>query len=115
MCILSRALDRERIHSARALSAKRRFLAPWAWNAEGDGFGLTVDECRILDNLPAAMVKYREEAGVSTKMYEAGFPIGFKATTEEVRATTLSIIPAKRHHNAMRTHPTVELHYDGHG
>jgi len=43
-----------------------------------------MDECRILDNLPAAMVKYREEAGVSTKMYEAGFPIGFKATTEEV-------------------------------
>jgi len=44
------------------------------------------DEYRInmiLDNLPAAMVKYREEAGTSIKMYEMGFPIGFKAATEE--------------------------------
>lgn len=44
------------------------------------------DEYRInmiLDNLPAAMVKYREEAGESLKMYEMGFPIGFKASTEE--------------------------------
>eukprot|EP00238_Polyblepharides_amylifera_P001201 CAMPEP_0196571056 /NCGR_PEP_ID=MMETSP1081-20130531/1228_1 /TAXON_ID=36882 /ORGANISM="Pyramimonas amylifera, Strain CCMP720" /LENGTH=636 /DNA_ID=CAMNT_0041887817 /DNA_START=68 /DNA_END=1978 /DNA_ORIENTATION=+ len=44
------------------------------------------DEYRInmiLDNLPAAMVKYREEAGESIKMYEMGFPIGFKAATEE--------------------------------
>ena len=38
--------------------------------------------CRILDNLPAAMVKYREEAGASIKMYEMGFPIGFRAQTE---------------------------------
>jgi hypothetical protein len=37
------------------------------------------------------MVKYREEAGVSTKMYEAGFPIGFKATTEEVSARLASV------------------------
>ena len=41
-----------------------------------------MDECRILDNLPAAMVKYREEAGASIKMYEMGFPIGFRAQTE---------------------------------
>mmetsp|Transcript_43573 Transcript_43573/g.52697 ORF Transcript_43573/g.52697 Transcript_43573/m.52697 type:complete len:637 (+) Transcript_43573:122-2032(+) len=44
------------------------------------------DEYRInmiLDNLPAAMVKYREEGGESVKMYEMGFPIGFKASTEE--------------------------------
>jgi len=43
------------------------------------------DEYRInmiLDNLPAAMVKYREEGGQSIKIYEMGFPIGFRASTD---------------------------------
>eukprot|EP00217_Crustomastix_stigmatica_P010071 CAMPEP_0183796094 /NCGR_PEP_ID=MMETSP0803_2-20130417/8158_1 /TAXON_ID=195967 /ORGANISM="Crustomastix stigmata, Strain CCMP3273" /LENGTH=637 /DNA_ID=CAMNT_0026040699 /DNA_START=40 /DNA_END=1953 /DNA_ORIENTATION=+ len=37
----------------------------------------------ILDNLPVAMVKMREEGGVPVKTYERGFPVGFKAAVEE--------------------------------
>ena len=37
----------------------------------------------ILDNLPVAMVKMREEDGVPIKTYERGFPVGFKAAIEE--------------------------------
>ena len=37
----------------------------------------------ILDNLPTAMVRIREDAGSSIKVYERGFPVGFKAATEE--------------------------------
>ena len=37
----------------------------------------------ILDNLPTAMVRIREDNGVSMKVYERGFPVGFKAATEE--------------------------------
>jgi transmembrane 9 superfamily protein 2/4 len=33
----------------------------------------------ILDNLPTAMVRIREDAGSSIKVYERGFPVGFKA------------------------------------
>ena len=37
----------------------------------------------ILDNLPTAMVRIRDDNGVSMKVYERGFPVGFKAATEE--------------------------------
>jgi hypothetical protein len=52
------------------------------------------------------MVKYREEAGVSTKMYESGFPIGFKAATEEVRLPPRSVRSCGQP-SAMRPPPTV--------
>lgn len=38
---------------------------------------------RILDNLPVAMVKMREDNGFQIKTYERGFPVGFKAAIEE--------------------------------
>jgi hypothetical protein len=42
--------------------------------------------CRILDNLPIAMVRTRkDESGKPVKVYERGFYVGFKATIE-VRA-----------------------------
>ena len=37
----------------------------------------------ILDNLPVAMVKMREDNGKPFKTYERGFPVGFKAAIEE--------------------------------
>ncbi|GHP05979.1 hypothetical protein PPROV_000472600 [Pycnococcus provasolii] len=37
----------------------------------------------ILDNLPVAMVKMREENGKPFKTYERGYPVGFKAAIEE--------------------------------
>eukprot|EP00899_Mesostigma_viride_P019725 jgi/Mesvir1/27754/Mv07442-RA.1 len=37
----------------------------------------------ILDNLPVAMVKMREENGKPIKTYERGYPVGFKAAIEE--------------------------------
>lgn len=40
--------------------------------------------CRILDNLPIAMVKTRQDeaSGQPTKAYDRGYPVGFKATLE---------------------------------
>jgi len=39
--------------------------------------------CRILDNLPVAMVKIlKDESGRQLKAYERGFYVGFKATIE---------------------------------
>lgn len=40
--------------------------------------------CRILDNLPVAMVKMRksEKSDSLIKTYERGFPVGFRATLE---------------------------------
>jgi hypothetical protein len=40
--------------------------------------------CRILDNLPVAMVKMRKDESSNTlvKTYERGFPVGFKASLE---------------------------------
>lgn len=32
--------------------------------------------CRILDNLPVAMVRMREGQGEAVKTYERGFPVG---------------------------------------
>eukprot|EP00898_Chlorokybus_atmophyticus_P008168 jgi/Chlat1/8352/Chrsp80S07791 len=37
----------------------------------------------ILDNLPVAMVKMREDNGHPIKTYERGYPVGFKAAIEE--------------------------------
>jgi len=37
----------------------------------------------ILDNLPIAMVKMREDQGMQVKTYERGYPVGFKAAIEE--------------------------------
>ena len=42
-------------------------------------------QCRILDNLPVGMVKWRTENGKDVKSYERGFPVGFKSAIE-VRA-----------------------------
>ena len=40
--------------------------------------------CRILDNLPVAMVKFRKDlaTGALIKTYERGYPVGFMATSE---------------------------------
>lgn len=40
---------------------------------------------RILDNLPVGMVKMREDNGLSVKMYERGYPVGFEAAVVEAR------------------------------
>ena len=37
----------------------------------------------ILDNLPTAMVRMRDDGESQTKFYERGFPVGFKAVTEQ--------------------------------
>ena len=37
---------------------------------------------RILDNLPVAMVKWRNEGGAEVKTYQRGFPVGFKSPVE---------------------------------
>jgi hypothetical protein len=39
---------------------------------------------RILDNLPVAQVRERNDGGNTVKSYEHGFPVGFKAVTQEV-------------------------------
>jgi hypothetical protein len=38
---------------------------------------------RILDNLPTAQVRLREDNGQTVKTYDRGFPVGFKAASEE--------------------------------
>lgn len=41
--------------------------------------------CRILDNLPVAMVKTRkDDKGQPMKVYERGYYVGFKATIEVI-------------------------------
>ena len=39
---------------------------------------------RILDNLPVAEVRERNEGGNAIKSYEHGFPVGFKFASQEV-------------------------------
>lgn len=52
---------------------------------------LTGSPCnRILDNLPVAMVRWRLDGEREFKMYERGFPVGFKAA-REVRAHSASV------------------------
>jgi hypothetical protein len=34
--------------------------------------------CRIMDNLPVAMVKWKTRNNEDIKVYDRGFPVGFK-------------------------------------
>ena len=57
------------------------------WNAVVDGSSML--QSRILDNLPAAMVRMRQDEGEPIKTYERGFPIGLKG------AETVSVFLTK--------------------
>jgi hypothetical protein len=67
---------RRRRHRVAALSSRR------LRRAAGSPLTQHPRARSILDNLPSAMVRMREENGQSFKTYERGYPVGFKAATE---------------------------------
>ena len=52
--------------------------------------------CRILDNLPVAMVRWKKRGDEDIKIYDRGFPVGIKAPAAEVVRRPLARAPRAR-------------------